>query len=145
MTRSLGALYKVPVRKSQGWEPFSFAPGDDRAGLLGQAGFLAMYSHSGRSSPTLRGRAIREVLGAAIATDEVIAAWGAAYQQLADILIGAEAAIYEEKAQAPGGWRGARPFIIVKRVVDAHGGRIDLSNRREGGLVATIVLPRSHE
>jgi hypothetical protein len=62
MTRSLGALYKVPVRKSQGWEPFSFAPGDDRAGLLGQAGFLAMYSHSGRSSPTLRGRAIRELL-----------------------------------------------------------------------------------
>ena len=35
-------------------------------------------------------RAIREVLGAEIATDEVIAAWGAAYQQLADILIAAE-------------------------------------------------------
>src|SRR6187402_2941975 len=31
-------------------------------------------------------RAIREVLGAAIATDEVIAAWGAAYGQLAEIL-----------------------------------------------------------
>ena len=62
MTRSLGALYKVPVRHAQGWEPFTFAPGDDRAGLLGQAGFLAMYSHSGRSSPTLRGRAIRELL-----------------------------------------------------------------------------------
>ena len=62
MTRSLGALYKVPVHKSQGWEPYTFAPGDDRAGLLGQAGFLAMYSHSGRSSPTLRGRAVRELL-----------------------------------------------------------------------------------
>jgi Protein of unknown function (DUF1588)/Protein of unknown function (DUF1592)/Protein of unknown function (DUF1595)/Protein of unknown function (DUF1585)/Protein of unknown function (DUF1587) len=62
MSRPLGALYRVPVHKSQGWEPYSFAPGDDRAGLLGQAGFLAMYSHSGRSSPTLRGRAIREVL-----------------------------------------------------------------------------------
>ncbi len=37
-------------------------PRDDRAGLLGQAGFLALYSHSGRSSPTLRGRAIRELL-----------------------------------------------------------------------------------
>ena len=62
MSRPLGALYKVPVHKSQGWEPYTFAPGDDRAGLLGQAGFLAIYSHSGRSSPTLRGRAIREVL-----------------------------------------------------------------------------------
>jgi Protein of unknown function (DUF1588)/Protein of unknown function (DUF1592)/Protein of unknown function (DUF1595)/Protein of unknown function (DUF1585)/Protein of unknown function (DUF1587) len=62
MTRSLAALYQVPVRRSSGWESFSFSAQDDRAGLLGQAGFLALYSHSGRSSPTLRGRAIREVL-----------------------------------------------------------------------------------
>ena len=33
-------------------------------------------------------RAIEEVLGKEIATPEVIAAWGAAYGQLADILIG---------------------------------------------------------
>ena len=62
MSRPLGPLYRVPVHKPQGWEPYTFAPGDDRAGLLGQAGFLAMYSHSGRSSPTLRGRAVRELL-----------------------------------------------------------------------------------
>ena len=62
MNRPLGALYQVPVRQSSGWEPFEFAPGDDRAGLLGQAGFLALYSHSGRSSPTLRGKAVRELL-----------------------------------------------------------------------------------
>lgn len=62
MTRALGALYQVPVRRSSGWEPYRFSATDDRAGLLGQAGFLALYSHSGRSSPTLRGRAIREVL-----------------------------------------------------------------------------------
>lgn len=62
MTRSLGGLYQVPVAKSQGWVPHEFGPDDDRAGLLGQAGFLALYSHSGRSSPTLRGRAIRELL-----------------------------------------------------------------------------------
>jgi hypothetical protein len=61
MNRSLGALYQTPVRTS-GWEPFEFGPEADRAGLLGQAGFLAMYSQSGRSSPTLRGRAIRELL-----------------------------------------------------------------------------------
>jgi hypothetical protein len=62
MTRALGPLYQVQVHKAQGWEPYEFAPGDDRSGILGQAGFLAIYSHSGRSSPTLRGRAIREVL-----------------------------------------------------------------------------------
>jgi hypothetical protein len=62
MTRALGGLYQVQVKKTSGWEPYDFAPGDDRAGLLGQAGFLALYSHAGRSSPTLRGRAIRELL-----------------------------------------------------------------------------------
>lgn len=60
--------------------------------------------------------AIREVLGAEIATDEVISAWGNAYQQLADILIDAEENIYDEKAQAPGGWRGAREFKVVAKV-----------------------------
>ena len=60
-------------------------------------------------------RAISEVLGDEIATPEVMQAWGAAYQQLADILIGAESAIYEQKASAPGGWRGSRPFTLVKR------------------------------
>lgn len=63
--------------------------------------------------------AIREVLGADIATDEVINAWGNAYQQLADILIGAEEQIYEEKALAPGGWRGAREFTVVAKVAES--------------------------
>lgn len=62
MTRALGPLYFIPVKQRDGWESFTFAPGDDRAGLIGQAGFLAMYAHSGRSSPTLRGRAVRELL-----------------------------------------------------------------------------------
>ena len=62
MTRALGGLYRVPVHKSQGWEPYAFGPNDDRAGILGQAGFLAIYSQTGRSSPTLRGRAVRELL-----------------------------------------------------------------------------------
>ena len=35
--------------------------------------------------------AIRDVLGAEVATDEVLAAWGEAYWMLADILIAAEA------------------------------------------------------
>ncbi|MGZ0782476.1 NO-inducible flavohemoprotein [Pseudomonas saponiphila] len=64
-------------------------------------------------------RAISEVLGSEIATPEVINAWGAAYNQLADILIGAEAAIYDQKAQAPGGWRGARAFKLVQKVQES--------------------------
>lgn len=62
MNRPLGALYRVPVGRSQGWVLYEFSADSDRSGLLGLAGFLAMYSHSGRSSPTLRGRAIRELL-----------------------------------------------------------------------------------
>ncbi len=64
-------------------------------------------------------RAIEEVLGSDIATPEVLAAWGAAYNQLAEILIGAEAALYEEKANAPGGWRGGREFKLVAKVEES--------------------------
>ena len=64
-------------------------------------------------------RAISEVLGSEIATPEVMSAWGAAYNQLADILIGAEAAIYDQKAEAPGGWRGEREFKLVARVEES--------------------------
>ncbi|WP_422777111.1 NO-inducible flavohemoprotein [Pseudomonas mediterranea] len=64
-------------------------------------------------------RAIAEVLGNEIATPEVISAWGAAYNQLADILIGAEAGMYDQKAAAPGGWRGEREFILVAKVQES--------------------------
>jgi nitric oxide dioxygenase len=61
-------------------------------------------------------RAIREVLGAEIATDAVIEAWAAAYQQLADLLIGLEENVYAEKENAHGGWRGTRAFTVVRKV-----------------------------
>ena len=64
-------------------------------------------------------RAIREVLGAEIATDAVIDAWAVAYQQLADIFIGAEEQLYTENAAAPGGWRGARSFRVARKVVES--------------------------
>jgi len=64
-------------------------------------------------------RAIREVLGAEIATDAVIDAWAAAYQRLADILIGAERDVYDALAAAPGGWRGARAFRVVRKVPES--------------------------
>ena len=64
-------------------------------------------------------RSIREVLGAEIATDAVIEAWAAAYQQLADMLIGAEASVYDALATAPGGWRGGRKFKLVRAVQES--------------------------
>ena len=60
-------------------------------------------------------RAIREVLGEQVANDAVIEAWGAAYWQLANILIDAETAQYAQLAETPGGWRGARPFTVVRK------------------------------
>ncbi|EHY79324.1 NO-inducible flavohemoprotein [Stutzerimonas stutzeri] len=65
-------------------------------------------------------RAIREVLGEEIATEAVIDAWGAAYQQLADILIGQEESLYRAKAAAEGGWRGARRFRIIRKVAESE-------------------------
>lgn len=64
-------------------------------------------------------RAISEVLGDEIATPEVMGAWGAAYNQLAEILIGAETAIYDEKALVPGGWRGGRVFELAAKVQES--------------------------
>ena len=62
LNRRLGVLYGAPVARADGWVAYEFPVEDDRAGILGQGAFLALFSHEGRSSPTLRGRAIREVL-----------------------------------------------------------------------------------
>lgn len=66
-------------------------------------------------------RAIREVLGPDVATDAVIEAWGLAYQQLADMLMGAERQAYDALASAPGGWRGERAFRVVRKVKESEG------------------------
>lgn len=62
MTRTLGLVYQVPVRSTVGWEAFEFPATGPRAGLLTHVSLLALRSHPGRSSPTLRGKFVREVL-----------------------------------------------------------------------------------
>jgi hypothetical protein len=62
LSRSLGLLYSIPVTSPTGWERHEFAADDPRTGLLSQPSFLMTHSHPGRSSPTLRGKAIRELL-----------------------------------------------------------------------------------
>jgi nitric oxide dioxygenase len=59
-------------------------------------------------------QAIRDVLGEA-ATDDIIDAWGEAYQSLAALLIGAEEEVYRANAAQPGGWRGTREFRVARR------------------------------
>jgi len=58
--------------------------------------------------------AIKEELGSA-ATDEIIAAWAEAYQELADILIRVETELYREAAARPGGWEGWRNFVVRQK------------------------------
>ena len=63
MTRTLGLVYRLQVQAPKGvWQPYEFPPDSPRIGIQGQLSFLALNSHPGRSSPTLRGVAIREML-----------------------------------------------------------------------------------
>ncbi len=62
---------------------------------------------------------IREVLGA-LATDELIEAWGAAYGQLADVLVGIETKLYAQAAQVQGGWSGWRNFRVERKQVESE-------------------------
>jgi hypothetical protein len=64
LTPLLGSVYGVPVAQTGGAEqqPYEFSDGDSRAGLHAQASFVALHSHEGLSSPTLRGKALRELL-----------------------------------------------------------------------------------
>ncbi|WP_373078192.1 DUF1592 domain-containing protein [Zhongshania sp.] len=61
-SRALGFLYSEPVTSPSGWEARELAAGDPRAGILAQPAFLMAHSHPGRSSPTLRGKALRELI-----------------------------------------------------------------------------------
>ncbi len=92
---------------------------------------------------------IREVLGQAVATDELINAWAAAYGQLADLLMGLEQRLYGEAAGVSGGWSGWRGFTVQRKVREsdeitsfhltpADGGRVPAY--RPGQYVTVRVL-----
>lgn len=61
LTRPLGVIYRTPVASRGDWEHVVFARDANRGGIQSQVSFLALYAHPGRSSPTLRGRAVREI------------------------------------------------------------------------------------
>ncbi len=68
LTQELASIYKVPLVNDgpngspDTWVPFEFAKDDQRGGILTQVAFTALHSPPGRGSPTLRGKALREVL-----------------------------------------------------------------------------------
>lgn len=59
MSMPLAAVYGTPTRN--GWVEHEFSEDSHRAGLLTHVSFLAAHSHSVRSSPTQRGKALREL------------------------------------------------------------------------------------
>ena len=61
----LAALYGLipdPAVLGDTWQQFDLPVDGKRGGLLGQGGFLAAYAHISSTSPTLRGKFVREVL-----------------------------------------------------------------------------------
>ena len=60
MSQALAAIYGVSA--TPGWTPYEFPENSGRSGIATHISFLAVHSHPGRSSPTLRGKALRELL-----------------------------------------------------------------------------------
>lgn len=59
MSMNLAVVYGTPT--TNGWVPYQYPEDSSRSGLLTQVSFLAAHSHAVRSSPTLRGKALREL------------------------------------------------------------------------------------
>ncbi len=81
--------------------------------------------------------AIVDILGDA-ATEEVLAAWGEAYQFLAKIFIDREQAIYDEQAALPGGWNGYRLFRVDRKVEESDVVTSLYLKPVDGGLLPTF-------
>jgi hypothetical protein len=68
MTPELGSIYQVPIFDAgpngapDEWRPYAFPASDPRGGILTQVAFTALHSPAGRSSPTIRGKALREII-----------------------------------------------------------------------------------
>jgi hypothetical protein len=66
LTPRLGSIYRVPVKTQTGlpdeWVAYEVPADSPQAGILTQASFLALHSNPGRTSPTARGKALREIL-----------------------------------------------------------------------------------
>jgi hypothetical protein len=60
LSRPLGVVYRLPVVPRRGFELTEFPESTGRAGILSHVSLLGLNSHPGTSSPTLRGKFVRE-------------------------------------------------------------------------------------
>ena len=58
---TMGRVYRTPVAEPAVWSRHTISAAENRAGIQSLAGFVALHSHPGRSSPTIRGKA--DVIG----------------------------------------------------------------------------------
>ena len=100
----------------------AYAANLDQLEVLGDAVSLIVHKHTSLTILPEHYPIVGECLLEAIAivfgdaaTEEVLSAWGEAYQQLADILINAEEAVYQANEQKEGGWRGEREFVLLRK------------------------------
>lgn len=82
--------------------------------------------------------AIAEVLGEN-ATPELLEAWKMAYTQLAKIMSGHEADIYEHQTGKTGGWTGWRPFMVKKKIRESTEITSFYLYPADGGAIADFV------
>lgn len=56
----LAAFYGLPTPEEEGFSRVVLPPEQKRGGIFGHAGFLSLFAHATSTSPTLRGRFVRE-------------------------------------------------------------------------------------
>lgn len=61
LNRALAPVYRAPYTYDGEWTRYTFPPESGQSGVLTQATFMMLFSHPGRSSPTVRGVKLSEV------------------------------------------------------------------------------------
>ena len=61
INRALAPVYKIPYLSRQEWAKYTFPDDAERAGVLTQISFLALFSHPAATSPTKRGVKVKEI------------------------------------------------------------------------------------
>lgn len=105
---------------------FKYACHIDKLEMMGDAVETISQKHTALSVPKeaypIVGanllKAIKEVLGDA-ATPDIMNAWEEAYSDLSVIFVGKEEAMYVEREKSKGGFRGAKEYKIIKKVVES--------------------------